>query len=150
ILTISHQRFRETNIRKIKRILSSNNYPHHLIQSLIEQEVTEINKKQNKTPTTETTDGTTQYHSVTYIQKFYQQLDHKVNTNNPSIKLTYRTNCTLYSISTQTKTPIKLHQQNNVVYQITCKGSEYEDCNKVYVETTNRALGVRLSHHEAV
>lgn len=149
ILTISHQQFKETNICKIKKILSSNNYPHHLIQSLIEQKVTEINKKQNRTPTTKTTDGTKQYHSVTYIPKFHQQLNHEINTNNPNIKLAYRTNCTLSSIFTQTKTPIKLHQQNNVVYEITCKGSENEDCNKVYIGTTKRALGVRLSEHES-
>ncbi|XP_036347777.1 uncharacterized protein LOC118757146 [Rhagoletis pomonella] len=149
IFTISHQQFKETNICKIKKILASNNYPNRLIQSLIEHKVTEINNNQNKTPTTKATDGTKRYHSVTYIPKFYQQLDREINTNNPNIRLAYRTNYTLSSIFTQTKTPIKPHQQNNVVYEITCKGSENENCNKVYIGTTKRALGVRLSEHEA-
>ncbi|XP_017492546.1 PREDICTED: uncharacterized protein LOC108380662 [Rhagoletis zephyria] len=135
----------ETNIGKIKKILASNNYPHHLVQSLIVQKVTEINKDQNKMPTTKTTDGTKRYHSVTYIPKFHQQLDHEITTNNRNIKLAYRTNSTLSSIFT----PIKLHQQNNEVYEIPCIGKENEDCNKVYIGTTKRALGVRLSEHEA-
>lgn len=36
-----------------------------------------------------------------------------------------------------------------MVYEIKCKGKQNEDCNKVYIGTTKRSLGTRLSEHDA-
>ncbi|XP_017485941.1 PREDICTED: uncharacterized protein LOC108374476 [Rhagoletis zephyria] len=149
VLTISHQQFRDTNIKKINKILVSNNYPHHLIQSLIKQKTSEINNEIKRVPDTKTPNDNKRYYSVTYIPRFYQQFNDDINTNNLNVTLAYRSNCTLSSIFTKTKTPLPPQQQSNVVYEITCKGSKNENCNKVYIGTTKRALGVRLSEHEA-
>ncbi|XP_017484779.1 PREDICTED: uncharacterized protein LOC108373412 isoform X1 [Rhagoletis zephyria] len=149
ILKISHQQFHDTNIKKIFNILRSNNYPEHIIHSLVKQITTQINDKRNNPTITTTNNETKRYYSVTYVPRLSEKIDRKKYTNNQNTILAYRSNHTLSSVFTKTKTPIEPHQQNNVVYEITCEGSENEKCNKIYIGTTKRPLAVRLSEHEA-
>ncbi|XP_036317662.1 uncharacterized protein LOC118732638 [Rhagoletis pomonella] len=73
VLTISHKQFRDTNINKINNILKSNNYPHHLIQSLLQHKIIEIDNKHSQIPTCKTRNDTKRHHSVTYVPKFHQK-----------------------------------------------------------------------------
>ncbi|XP_036317378.1 uncharacterized protein LOC118732355 [Rhagoletis pomonella] len=147
ILTISDQKFHEANIEKIHSILKSNNYPNHLIRELIKQETMRIGNQQNKTPTTATANTPKKYYSVTYIPKLSENFD-RSTLKEQNITLAYKTNNTLARIYTRTKSPLDKQQQNNVVYEIKCKGKENENCGKVYIGTTKRTLGVRIAEHQ--
>lgn len=94
ILTLSHQRFHDANIDKIRKILKSNNYPDYLIRELIQQKVMEINSPQNKASTTKTTDTEKQYYSITYIPKLSENFDRDLAKNKTSLSPTSPT--TLY------------------------------------------------------
>ena len=48
-----------------------------------------------------------------------------------------------------TKDKISKEQQCNVVYEIPCKGTNDEECDRIYIGTTKRSLQTRLSEHEA-
>lgn len=85
---------------------------------------------------------------MTYIPRLTENFDHSI-TKSPNAILAYKSNCTLSTIYTKTKCPVDVHQQNNVIYEITCKGKEKDECGKVYIGTTKRPLGVRLGEHEA-
>ncbi|XP_017478561.1 PREDICTED: uncharacterized protein LOC108368252 [Rhagoletis zephyria] len=149
ILTISHKQFLDENTKKIYKILTNNNYPSHLIKTLIEQKLTEVNNKENKITPTATTTETKQYFSVTYIPKLTDKFNHNINEHKKNITLAYKSNCTLSTIFTKTKSPIETYQQSNVVYEVKCMGGENVDCNKIYIGTTKRTLGIRLPEHEA-
>ena len=69
--------------------------------------------------------------------------------NNDNIKLAHKSNHTLNRLFTQTKTRIDKLKQSNVIYEITCKGNENEDCKQVYIGTTKRSLEKRMTEHKA-
>ncbi|XP_067628894.1 uncharacterized protein [Eurosta solidaginis] len=145
ILTISHQDFHDANKEKIHFILRNNNYPNHLIRELINQAIMKTSNHLKKLPDAATTD-TKKYHSVTYIPKLSPIVDHNI-IKQQNITLAYKSNNTLSKLYTKTKTPIDKQQQNNVIYKIECKGKENENCDKTYIGTTKRALGVRIAEH---
>ncbi|XP_017473801.1 PREDICTED: uncharacterized protein LOC108364581 [Rhagoletis zephyria] len=147
ILTISHTRFHEANKEKINKILINNNYPVNLIRELINQEVMKTSIHPNKTPNTDTTKTTKKFYSVTYIPNLTGNFGHSI-TKSQNTALAYKSNYTLSSIYTKTKCSVDIQQQNNVVYEIKCKGNEIEECEKVYIGTTKRPLGVRQSYHK--
>ncbi|XP_067615696.1 uncharacterized protein [Eurosta solidaginis] len=149
ILTISHHKFKEANIQKIHKILKSNNFPSQLINNLIEDTLMSINNKHIKQTTTNTDTDNNKFFSVTYIPKLTEKFNRDFDNKKHKITLAYKPNCTLSSVFTKTKSPVELQEQNNVVYEIRCNGKENEQCNKVYIGTTKRPLGVRLSEHEA-
>lgn len=64
------------------------------------------------------------------------------------MRIAYRRNKTLRPLFTKQKTKIDKMETNNVVYEVTCIGSESEMCNKVYVGTSKRKLGIRISEHK--
>lgn len=70
-----------------------------------------------------------------------------ITNKNNNICFAYRANLTLSSIFTKTKTPTEKLQQNNVVYEVPCKGDNNNVCNLVYIGTTKRALQMRMSEH---
>ncbi|XP_036348059.1 uncharacterized protein LOC118757458 [Rhagoletis pomonella] len=148
ILAISHTRFHEANKEKINKILINNNYPINLIRELINQEVMKTSIHPNKTPNTDTTKTTKKFYSVTYIPNLTGNFGHSI-TKSQNTALAYKSNYTLSSIYTKTKCSVDIQQQNNVVYEIKCKGNDIEECEKVYIGTTKRPLGVRLGEHEA-
>ncbi|XP_073814251.1 uncharacterized protein, partial [Musca autumnalis] len=75
-----------------------------------------------------------------------QQLRKIIPNNN--VSFAYKPNSTLNAIFTNTKAPIDKQQQNNVVYQIKCKGNNNDKCNQIYIGTTKRSLNVRMGEHK--
>lgn len=63
---------------------------------------------------------------------------------NHNIKLAHKPNHTLNRLFTKTKTKIDKQQQGDVIYEIECK-----DCKQVYIGTTKRSLGKRMTEHKA-
>lgn len=142
VFNLSDDSFREENINKIKDILHLNNYPKPFILNLIKKVTT--NTKVNQK---EKTDNI--FMSVPYIPKLTEKryLDEIINDEKTT--LAYKSNNTLHRMFSREKTKIDKLKTNNVVYQITCKGNEREECKQVYIGTTKRMLGVRVSEHEA-
>ncbi|XP_067618090.1 uncharacterized protein DPCoAC isoform X1 [Eurosta solidaginis] len=148
VLSISHQQFHETNVRNIKNTLKKNNYPDYLITNLIDKKLMDIKNTTKQTPNID--NQTKRYFSVTYIPRLTESLAHDHNNKRTShTTLAFKSNCTLATCFTKTKSPIDIQQQSNVVYEIQCKGNDSENCNKVYIGTTKRTLGTRLAEHEA-
>ena len=48
----------------------------------------------------------------------------------------------------QKKDRIEKEQQHDVVYEITCKGNDREQCNRIYIGTTKRTLVTRVGEHK--
>ena len=145
ILDISNKKFHKDNIQKIKEIMTKNNYPNELVNTLIQKK---IYNKQNKNSETIPQEEKTHYCSVRYISGLTNKhnLKHIINQNN--IIPAYKPNFTLNNIFTKTKSKIDKLQENNLVYEITCLGNKEENCGKVYIGTTKRSLETRIREHE--
>ncbi|XP_058977885.1 uncharacterized protein LOC131802208 [Musca domestica] len=89
------------------------------------------------------------FYGVTYIPGLFDNKQLRQIINNNNINFAYKSNTTLSTIFTNTKTPIDKQQQNNVVYKIPCKGKANESCNKIYIGTTKRSLSTRMSEHKS-
>lgn len=107
-----------------------------------------INIQHNKTSADANTE-TKQFYSVTYVPKLTEKLPQAIKKSKPNIALAYKSNCTLSTIFTRTKSSIEPQQQSNIVYEIKCQGKQNEECNKIYIGTTKRSLSTRLSEHDA-
>lgn len=44
--------------------------------------------------------------------------------------------------------PVEKQQQNNVVYEIACKGNDEQKCDLIYIGTTKRNLQTRMCEHK--
>lgn len=143
-LKLSDNKFKHKNITKLREILTNNSYPTYLINNLINKAQTENEIGVNKSNTS----GNPKYYSLPYIPKLTENKQIQELINDNEIKLAYKANTTINTLFTQTKTKIEKSEQSNLVYEITCLGKTGEECGKVYVGTTKRSLGTRISEHE--
>lgn len=141
---ISDQKYRDNNINKIREILLKNNYPSGIINKLLDKHYKDTDVQQISS-----TNNEKNFISVPYIPRMTENkiLKSIIDDNNTTIA--YKSNETLRRIFSRQTTKTDKLQQNDVVYEITCKGTEAEECNKVYVGTTKRKLDTRLREHEA-
>ena len=65
------------------------------------------------------------------------------------LQIATRTNNTLKSLFTNTKSRIPLSERHNVIYSIECDGTKDEKCGKIYVGTTKNKLKTRISGHKS-
>ncbi|XP_036325394.1 uncharacterized protein LOC118738560 [Rhagoletis pomonella] len=147
IHALSDQEFRNANNKKIKDILYKNGYPNNIINKLI---ATAINKRKSAGMRIEAVNKHEhkKFAGVTYIHGLTDNKTLLKNIRNENITFAHKPNHTLSTVFSKTKDKINKEQQHNVVYEIKCKGKVGETCNKVYVGTTKRALGVRINEHQ--
>lgn len=143
VLDISDKKFHTQNIQKITNILTQNSFPIKLINSLI-RSYQPFKKKTHGNSNEEK-----RFYSVKYIPGLTDNKNIKTTIDKTNINFAYKPNKTLSTIFTTTKTPIELLQQNNVVYEIPCKGDDNNSCNLVYIGTTKRSLETRVNEHKA-
>ncbi|XP_036320814.1 uncharacterized protein LOC118735267 [Rhagoletis pomonella] len=146
IYALSDHEFRKDNGRKIRNILYKNGYPNEAIERLI---ATAKNKPKaaNLNTQPETTNNK-RYTGVTYIQGLTDSKTIQKSIQNKNITFAHKPNSTINRIFSKIKDEINKEQQHNVVYEIQCNGKAGEACNKIYIGTTKRALGVRISEHK--
>lgn len=137
---ISDDKYKKENIRKVKEILTKNNYPENIINSLINRPQNPNNNEPNK-PTT--------FFSVPYIPRLTESQILKTITKDDNTSFAHKSNQTIQKLFSKKTTTIDKLNQNNVVYEIKCKGNVNETCGKVYVGTTKRMLSVRVNEHAA-
>ena len=147
IFRISDKKFLQENIHKIHSILHKNNYPHEIINDL-------INKHQNRSGhnANNNNDNIEQpiiYVGVQYIPNLTDNKALKSLIKQENIKFAHRPTETIIKLFTKTKDPTDKLQQHNVVYEIECAGGNGENCNNTYIGTTKRALKTRIAEHKA-
>lgn len=144
-LQLSDDKFKTKNINKIKEILINNSYPMHTINNMINRV---INDKPN-TESTNKTSGITKYHSLSFVPKLTEHKQMKQIIEDDNVTLAHKSNKTIQTLFTQTKTKIEIGEQSNVVYEIKCLGNSNEKCGKLYIGTTKRSLNTRIAEHES-
>lgn len=142
IISLSDKQFHQKNIVIINEILRSNNYPMYIINNIISKNLYK-SQELRKDQTTKT------FFSVPYIPKLTESKTMKSMIENNNVTVAHKSNQTLRCIFRNKKPERDILKSDNVVYEITCSGNENELCNKVYVGTTKRRLGVRIAEHEA-
>ncbi|XP_067633768.1 uncharacterized protein [Eurosta solidaginis] len=145
VILLSNEDFLTDNIKQIKKILFKNSYPSSLTDRLIQNTVNRVHQKDNNTQQDNTKK---KYIGVNYIPGLTEnEILHKT-INNKNINYAHKPNNTLKKIFTRTKDPVTKEEQTDVVYKITCNGNENEKCNKCYIGTTKRQLGIRINEHK--
>lgn len=143
VLYISDKKFQSENINKIRNILIKNNYPTYIIN-----QTTNLANEENENKTDKQQDNRI-FCCPPFIPKLTEPKILKTIINSENTTIAYKSNETLRGIFARKTTTTDKLKQENVVYEVTCKGNNTEKCNKVYVGTTKRMLSVRLSEHEA-
>ena len=147
VLTTSHDTFLDNNIKKIRNTLMKNNYPTYIINNLLDKF---YHKKQNTIypPLDSQTSDNAQFFSITFIPTLTDSNKLKEIIDSERVKFAHKPNFTLRSVFTQKKDRIEKEQQHDVVYEITCKGNDREQCNRIYIGTTKRTLATRVGEHK--
>lgn len=149
IIDISDEKFMDENIQKIKTILKNNDYPHHLIDNLIKRKLHPHNTNKCSPQTTEQSGNTRQYFSIPFIPNLTNTRQLKTTITQDNTIFAHKSNKTLRQIFSNTKDQIDKQQQYDVVYEVECNGSDGQKCGQIYIGTTKRALGVRISEHQS-
>lgn len=129
-------------------ILNDNSFPVKLTEQLIKEIKQKIQQEEINEEQKDNIGEPTIFHSVKYIPRLTDNRTLKSTINDNKICFAYKPNSTLSAVFSNVKTPIEKHQQNNLVYEIQCKGNEGEECGQVYIGTTKRALKVRMGEHK--
>lgn len=147
ILTISDVQFQNKNIEIIKDTLHKNSFPTQIINTLIEDFMYPNNQK----PRNENDGNTKKFFSISYIPSLTDSKTMRAIINSDDARFAHKPNTTLRTLFTNTKGKTPKMEQNDVVYEIACKGSEAsgETCDMFYIGQTKRTLKTRVAEHEA-
>lgn len=146
ILHISDELFHTKNKHIIFNILKSNSFPNKLISTLIEDTITQIKNKNDNNPTSIEKEQK-YFYSVKYIPGLTDNKNIRTSIETNNISFAYKPNKTLSTIFSAIKAPINKQQQNNIVYELQCKGNNEQSCELIYIGTTKRSLETRMGEH---
>ncbi|XP_058840422.1 uncharacterized protein LOC131695902 [Topomyia yanbarensis] len=131
---------REESITEASNILRANNYPEHIIKSVLKQRVDIL---YNTLQTRSADEQTAKYISIPYIPCLSEKIGKVLRKNN--LNAAYKPNDKIKNtIFTMLKDKIPKMQQTNVVYSIPCGGCT----NKEYIGQTSQTLEKRISQHK--
>ena len=143
VLKISDEKFKKSNINRIRQILNMNSYPTYMINNLINKTL-KTEKQENK----QSKECKKVFYSVPYIPKLTETKTMKRMLTEETATIAHKSNMTLRHLFTNNKTKLDKLKSDNVVYEIKCDGNERESCNLVYIGTTKRMLGTRINEHK--
>ncbi|XP_058816175.1 uncharacterized protein LOC131679462 [Topomyia yanbarensis] len=131
---------REESITEASNILRANNYPEHIIKSVLKQRVDIL---YNTLQTRSADEQTAKYISIPYIPCLSEKIGKVLRKND--LNAAYKPNDKIKNtIFTMLKDKIPKMQQTNVVYSIPCGGCT----NKEYIGQTSQTLEKRISQHK--
>lgn len=139
IFILSHPKFLPKNLDLINLVLSANDFPKQVIDSLI---------KTAKNPKKVNNDNVSprvnqKFHSLTYIPGLTEKFIYMFKAvPNVRFGLSCPNKISRFFSKTKDRTPQDAHC--DLVYQIPCL-----DCSATYVGETKRKLGVRIKEHSA-
>ena len=87
---------------------------------------------------------TTNYNALPFIPSLTNKQNIK-NIFDKNINIAFKPNQTINTLFSKQKPKTKIHQQNNVVYEIKCAA---ENCKKIYIGQTKRSLETRINEHK--
>jgi len=143
VLTISDEVFHQKNIEIIKDTLQKNSFPTHIINTLIKN----AKPTNKKNPDVQNEDGNPKrYFAINYIPTLTDTRTMKriIPTTTTRNYFAHKSNTTLRTLFSNTKSKTPIMEQSDVVYEISCKS-----CDLKYVGTTKRALQTRVNEHDA-
>ena len=145
-ILLSDDRFHNSNLTLIEKILINNNYPIQFIKKHVKKRCNILrmrinNVDDNRTPSR---DGDKSINIVLpYIKKFSEKLNSKMKKTN--IKIVNRGYNTLANSIIKTgKDKLANNKQSSLIYKIECK-----NCDKVYIGQTHRYLEKRIKEHKS-
>lgn len=133
-LRLSHKEYHKEEYKKIKAILSKNNYPVYLIKKL-------YIKCQNTTARIKNNTDIV-YYKLPYIESFTGPLNKCIQQPNYSIA-PYNINTSAKSFFTDLKDKTDIKDQSSVVYKIPCG-----NCDRNYIGQTRQKLDKRIQQHK--
>lgn len=142
VLNISEEQFHVENKLKIKNILSGNNFPAHIINSLIREYKPTKRTSENEKPKKI-------YKSLIYLPNISERLEKSDIYDKTKYTIAHSSNNTTKSIFSKLKSKTPKLEKHNVIYQIECGGNNEEGCGKLYVGTTKNKLKTRMSGHKS-
>lgn len=133
IITISHQSFHKQNLNKLQQLLNLNGYPTNIVHTIINSIKTN-NPHQNQQQR--------KYITFPYIP----HISHKITKllKNENIILANKPVTTIKTLYSNTKDPIELLLNSNIVYQLNCT-----NCSKIYIGHTSQYLKSRITLHKS-
>ncbi|XP_075163098.1 uncharacterized protein LOC142235723 [Haematobia irritans] len=155
ILTLSDENYHNKNIGEIHKILTNNSFPRSIIEHLIKETKRKISKDTYdftiKNNNDQNDNNERIFHGVKYIPGLIDNANLRETISTKNICFAFKPHNTLSAVFTKVKTPIQKEQQHDVVYEISCKGSDKENvkCDRIYIGTTKRALETRIGEHKA-
>lgn len=142
VLHISDVMFHEENKKKIRTILTMNDFPKSTIHNLIERVInTHSTVDREKLPKI--------YIPTTYIPGLSERIKGSNLYDREKYELAHKSNNTVAQLFSRTKSKNDKKERHNVVYKINCNGDGSDICQKVYVGTTQNKLKTRLSSHKS-
>ena len=156
VFRVSHKSFWESNLLRIKEILSKNNYPEKLINKLISEvrcrkartgtdsyAYLSIN---NTTAPKEDANHTMQpqrFASLTYVPDLSESISKTFRHFVPDIKMAMRPHHKNNKMFANLKSKIPKDEKSGLVYKIDCA-----DCEAVYIGETTQKFGMRKYQHK--
>jgi len=157
VLLLSDESFHKDNIQVIENTLEMNNFPKTLIKRLIEEvkrtgenergNNTQATRQENVFEETETANKK-KFCTFTYNKKLLENRGLLHSLIDEDTRVAYKSATTIRKLFTNNKDKVDIAQQNNIVYQVKCNGSERDRCNLSYIGTSKRNLKTRMKEHE--
>ncbi len=148
ILDISDEQFIKKNTLILKKTLQQNDYPWTIINSLINKKLNTKNDNKSNNTATENTNIDKRFISIPYIHNLTDNNSLRKILPESNIVLAHKSNMTLKNLFKSAKDKVDRGNTCNVVYEVPCRGTAQEKCNKIYIGTTKRSLKTRLTEHE--
>ena len=139
-LKLTSTKYHREAIQKITNILHKNNYPKDLVEKTINSRKRLLNITTNTDRAVTTSQQTTKYIALPYVNKLSEKIQHIMNPY--SIKIGHSSKNNLASLYTRLKAPTPLLKQSHCVYEIPCT------CDRFYIGQTEQLLEERLKGHK--
>lgn len=145
IFKLSDRLFHKKNEQIIYHILIKNNYPKHLVKSLIHKYKFPDSNHHHTISIANSSNSQhigTFYKPITFNQNISGRIIKIIKKNNKNIKVAEKVHNKMQNIYSKLKDNINKEQQENIIYSIPCI-----DCNKVYIGQSKRHFEKRMKEH---
>ena len=158
---LTHPKDRQASLKLLQTMLLENSYPLKIINKFLYSTIYQLPENiiqrpsqpppLNTQPTPPIQNGNLQDHSnnppvfyctLPYVEVLTSQLIKLFDSTD--VKFAKKQVKTVSQLYTKTKTPLSIHENWNVIYQIPCN-----NCNEVYIGQTSRNLSGRITSHKS-
>lgn len=142
ILHVSHESFKQQNLKTFFNIMKQNAYPESLLRKLIFH-TTSSRRQPTFAENPEEDQPSPRYRSLPFIKPLSTKLAPLLKVSDTD-RIAYKTSKTVRQLFSKLKDKTPILQQSNVVYSISCL-----NCPKCYIGQTSRTLKARITSHKS-